>query len=141
MWGLEEWWSWENGGRVVMRIVVREGIYVGRGVITCKFGEILGDDGGRGGELTNSPKRASAGRSVGAGSRCRSIPSNTRMKRSLLSRRTWSWATKAARFSHLPSISKCVDPSPRLLKVSRTAEMVCSRRCRVVMHSLELTMA
>ena len=31
---MEEWWSWEVGGRVVMRMVVREGICVGMGAIS-----------------------------------------------------------------------------------------------------------
>lgn len=88
---------------------------------------------------TISERRARAGRSIGGASRCRSMASNTSTNLHLGSRigylsilvsSTVSWATD----SHLRGASSH-------FKASTTAPMMRSKRCRPVMHCVELARA
>ena len=129
MCGIPGLWKRWGRGKVIMKTVARLGIWV-----RCQLADF-------GAEVwlrhTSSPKRARAGRRVGAASRWRSILSKTRMNFFWSSNSRCSCTTKALILSHRPSTGGALS-SPR---ASWTSVRVRSRRCRVVMHSFDRMMA
>lgn len=92
---------------------------------------------------TISPILANAGNSVGAASLCRSIPSNTSTNFSSYVRSSvCNCPMNTAIFSQRPSILGSASASrPAAINPSLQAKRACSRSCRVVMHSADLTIA
>lgn len=89
--------------------------------------------------LTNSPKRASAGKSVGGASRCWSMPSSTSTNFSRIRSMFCKCDTRALMFSHRP-VYVCTSPlTASTCKLWCTAAAMRSSRCLPVMHSLHCT--